>query len=222
MKKLKLLSILLLVVTMFSVVGCSNNGYSYWQIEPFEYSNGKSKEFFVQLSFDATNPYEVWVNVDSVEKSDAKISMAAGYSQTSMRYKTSNVILTNELLSQAGGWVKLNEGISNSYEMVDIATSDKMHINEVIVCDSDGNKFELTLTCAGERIKRDDNNGNVTYYKPDDSSNSAAAEFFKKKNSALNVIDEQDKFNRQDVAFVKIPTSSSSTSSKTTSTTSSK
>ncbi len=212
MKKIKLISVLLLVVMVFTVVGCTNNGYSYWQVEKFTYSDGETKEFFVRLSFDAEKSYEVWANIDNVEEKDATISMAAGYSESSLSYKLSTITLTKELLTQANGWIKLNEGVSSSYEMIDVGTKYKMRINEIVVCDSDGNKFELKMVSAGERIKRNDNNGRITIYKPDDSSNSAAKEYFSKKNGPLCVIDDQDKFNRADVAFVTVPTSSSSSS----------
>ncbi len=218
MKKIKLISILLIVVTMFTVVGCANSGPSYWQIEQFTYADGANKEFFVRLSFDAEKSYEVWINIDNVEEEGtATISMAAGYSESSLSYKLSTITLTKELLTQANGWIKLNEGVSSSYEMIDVGTKYKMRINEIVVCDSDGNKFELKLDSAGERIKRNDNNGRITIYKPDDSSNSAAKEYFSKKNSPLCVIDNQDSFNRADVAFVAVPTSSSSTTITTSS-----
>lgn len=207
MKKLRLISVLLLITTLFMTVGCNKSEFeTYWQIEPYTFSDGAMKEYFVILSLDAEKTFEVWVNVGSVEDENATITMGAGYSESSINYKLATVKLTKELLNQANGWIKLNEKMGTNYSMIDIGTKYKMHINEIVVCDDEGNKYELTLYAAGERISRNDSNGNVRLYYSD---NSADAEYFSGKHNAFCVIDEQDKFNRAKVAFVEVQSSSS-------------
>ena len=191
MKIIKVLSLMLCAALLaLATVGCEKESDSYWQTYTREYEDGLKMECFVGFDFTPDEKYEVWVNVSDFEQ-DATILFAAKYSLTgSGNYSTASVKLDADLLKATGGWIRLQSGVSKSYDFIDVSTKYSMRIHEVVVCDEKGNVYELTFNCAGERISRD-SESNRRFYKDE--------EYAEMQNPPQNACDGKEAFDRATV-----------------------
>ena len=179
--------------------GCSkNSGMSSWEIVEKQAGDVSLQQYAVLKLTMPSHTHQtghshsvksIWVNVSG--NTNCTLNFAFSYSSAITSSKQATYQVTPAPKNKST-WIKLTETENNDleYTYVELCVMQSININEIVFLTVDGDKFTVELVKAGERAQRDSNSQNEW----------TAAELKQavadgtKKNTALNLVDEQDKF----------------------------
>ncbi len=178
---------ILCMFTMVAVIGCNDNGYSYWQVNKLVDSNDQDDVMtqYLEVSLKENNMKEFWINISSLPIEETTLGYVFG-SSTNLKKQT----IKRTFLSASDGWFKITaSGTSKTFKITFV---DEMRVNEIVFINEDDKVMEFEFVSYVVRPSFTSGQ-NLTVTK-------AELEEKNEKNSPLCAFDEQDKF---DLSYAK-------------------
>ena len=203
MKRIRVFALILAVFAIFAVTGCKNDGNDFagWVIEE-QRVNGNAEGSALQyygifrLSSDDGNKEvkDIWLNLSGVQKEDITINLAFSHTSTIASPKEIAITVSKSEIG-SDGWCKIyekSEEETYNHTYFEIFVTDTMVLNEMAIVNANGKLLKTSLTECGMRPNR----GSSSAIKYTNTELDEAIEAGTVTNSAFNLFDEQEKFDK--------------------------
>lgn len=159
MKKSGVLALVLMLAVMAVLGGCAKKEVktNYWNVREKASSGGDKYEYYAVLYSSDINSAnkidEIWVNVSDTNKDYVTLDFAfgSGSEDGSLKYSKQTFTANTKVAAEAGGWVRLCDGLGSSYKYAIVTVYDTMHFNEIVFVTADNKAVKSTISRAGER-----------------------------------------------------------------------
>lgn len=200
-KLLSYITIAITLVCLFALSACNKesgveyNGWSVVEQRLDGNSQGSALENYASFSLASIDGNrkikEVWLNVSGLKNDEAVVNLTfANSSQYLSPMEFSQIVKKSDLKTN-DGWVKLlSEPENVAYSYFELCVTESMTLNEVVLVTTTDKKLALTLTEMGQRPNRGSNSA-IKYTQVQIETAITEGTL---TTSALNLIDEQDKF----------------------------
>lgn len=227
MKKLLSLCTFIFLIVVLTLTGCSVSTLelsSPYIIEKMK-AGDETLTYYSVLELDADNSLkEVWLVVSGLDESSADVGIYFANSETGFtKSYGSKTTITADFLKKSKYVVKIPvDSNCNSRDYLQLTVQNTMKIYEIFVVDEKDKQVEVTLVKAGKRTSEESlTDTDLNAMSKDELVTS------REKNTALCLVNEQDKFNLKKLnssynkALEKVENSSSSSSDSSSSSSSS-
>ncbi len=201
MKKIVAIFICFAVIFAFSGCGKNANSFTGWEITEMRVNGDATADallyygiFRIATTDGSRKVDEIWVNLYGMEKNQATINLRFANSSTFSNPTDKEFTVEKESLKENNGWVKICDNQTDiEFSYVDIYVTETMTFNEIVFINVNNSKLQLTLSEGGIRTHLDRNVASYLY-KGDQNELESKIEKGEITSSALNLVDEQKKF----------------------------
>ena len=202
-KIIRAIALALATITVFALGGCKSKtaNYTSWEVRVYNDGEGNADVQYVDFSVtrNSKNIKAVWINVAKISASEVQIdfSKVGGDSKKTLTLdnKTVKAAIKND-----GGWIKAVDGWKFGLSTVRMSLKGNVTINEVVFIgegdteDEDGKKLSVSISKA--YIYYVDKDGNIHSMQDHYSKSELEGITDSKVGLPLNLVDEQDKFDK--------------------------
>ncbi len=194
----KFVFLLSIITVLVLACGCNKTTVSHgWTVITQVNGNGDEMEYYAVLNIKENvggavlKEKDIYINADGFSDSVAMKFVFSNSKQIASRKEISTTI-TESTIKEGDGWHHVGELTESlSYSYVEISTTSSMNFNEIVFLNESGEKLKLEFVRYGER-----SSSTKKVFKEYDKTELEKQISEGKMNNftALNIIDEQDKF----------------------------